>query len=123
MGRGRVENLRPWKRGQSGNPGGKLRTKPFTDELRRQLDETEPNSGRTWAALIAAALVQKAASGDVQAISEIGNRLEGRPAQALAIDINAENNLATRIEEGRRQLDMQAVRAENGESEMRRMQG
>ncbi len=39
---GRVENLRPWQPGQSGNPGGRPKKKPITEELERPLD-TDPS--------------------------------------------------------------------------------
>jgi hypothetical protein len=35
---------------------------------------------------IASALIEKAASGDVAAIKEIGDRLDGKPAQAIGGD-------------------------------------
>jgi len=53
--------------------------------------------------LIAEALVRRAANGDVQAIAEVANRLEGRPAQAVSLDVNPLDNLAERIAVARRQ--------------------
>jgi hypothetical protein len=80
------ENLRPWKPGQSGNPGGRPKKKPITEELERLLTEQAPSGdGRTWAALIAEALLRKASTGDVRAIAELTNRIEGKPLQSLTV--------------------------------------
>lgn len=58
---GRVENLRPWKPGESGNPGGRPKTKPLTEELARLLEQKAPNGkGETWAVVVAQALLLKA---------------------------------------------------------------
>ena len=73
-------NLKPWPKGVSGNSGGRPKMKPVTEELERLLQQEAPEkNGQTWAALIAEALVRRAANGDVQAIAEVANRLEGRP--------------------------------------------
>ena len=34
-----MDNLRPWKRGQSGNPGGRLKRKWLTDAIEEMLQE------------------------------------------------------------------------------------
>ena len=102
---GKPENLKPWPKGVSGNPGGRPKTKPLTEELERLLEQEAPNGkGETWAARIAEALVKKAAKGDVRAIAELANRLEGRPLQATEIDENVSASLAERIEAGRKRV-------------------
>jgi hypothetical protein len=102
---GRPENLKPWPKGVSGNPGGRPKSKPLTEELERLLEQKPPKGkGETWAALIAQALVVKASKGDVRAISELANRLEGKPLQAIEIDENANTTLAERIEQARKQV-------------------
>lgn len=68
---GRIENLRPWKSGESGNPGGRPKTKPLTSELERRLEQEAPKGkGHTWAVVIAEALLAKARKGDVRAASK-----------------------------------------------------
>jgi hypothetical protein len=44
-------------------------------------------SERTQAEAIAAALIREAIDGNVQAAREIGDRTEGKPAQAIALDL------------------------------------
>jgi hypothetical protein len=88
-----TENLKPWKPGQSGNPGGRPKKKPITEELERLLAEQAPNGdGRTWAALIAEALLRKASTGDVRAIAELTNRIEGKPLQSLTVGTDWEED-------------------------------
>jgi L-rhamnose isomerase len=99
--RGRAENLRPWKPGQSGNAGGRPKKRSISEELERMLDEEAPNSGgKPWAAVIAEALLRKARRGDVRAISELANRIEGKPHQSL--DVYGNIGLAERIAEARK---------------------
>ena len=96
--RGRAENLSPWKPGQSGNPGGRPKKRSISEELERLLAEEAPNSGgRLWAVVIAEALLRKARKGDVRAIAELANRIEGKPHQSLAVDMNANIGIEERI--------------------------
>lgn len=59
-------------------------------------------NGQTWAGAIAEALVRRAATGDVQAIAEVTNRLEGRPAQAIDLNTGGWEGLAERLEKARK---------------------
>lgn len=87
---GRPGNLRPWKPGQSGNLGGRPRTMPLTDELVRLLEAEAPNAdGKSWASVIAEALLKRARKGDARSLPVLANRIEGRPHQSLAVDLNA----------------------------------
>jgi hypothetical protein len=79
-------NLKPWPKGVSGNPGGRPKKKPITEELERLLAEKAPHAkGQTWAARIAEALLHQARKGDVRAVTELANRIEGKPLQALSV--------------------------------------
>lgn len=72
-------------------PGNKnqSRTKPWSDALRRALarfdDDGKIEQGQALNR-IADQFVKSAYSGDKEAIQEIANRLDGKPAQAVAID-------------------------------------
>lgn len=63
------------------NPRGQQRDKPFRDALRMEIAA----AGEDHKALrrVARALIDKAADGDVPAIKEIADRLDGKPAQAI----------------------------------------
>lgn len=86
--RGRVENLKPFQPGQSGNPGGRPKKTVLSDAYRAQLEKPYPRDrqGRTYAEVIAERLANEAAKkGSVYAASEIGDRTEGRPRQAVEV--------------------------------------
>jgi len=97
---GRVENLRPWPKGVSGNPGGRPKKKLITDELERLLQQETPDTpGKTWATSIAESLLRQAVKGDVRAISELANRVEGKPLQAVNLDVNSSSEIDTMTDE------------------------
>jgi hypothetical protein len=68
-----------WKPGQSGNPGGRPKTKQVRDALQKLVNELglEP---------AVRAIYTKAAEGDVAAFREIADRLDGKVAQPIAGD-------------------------------------
>jgi hypothetical protein len=83
--RGRPENLKPWKRGQSGNPGGRPRKLRLTDAARDWLEQVDEKTGLTNAMLCASALGKKARKGSPEAFKAIGDRAEGKPAQSIEV--------------------------------------
>ncbi len=90
-----------FQKGQSGNPGGKVSDKPWSDAIRMALQEAMTDKdGKAIKKLRIAAtsLVDKAISGDVPAMKEIGDRLEGRPAQATVITGDLEHPLKQILE-------------------------
>jgi hypothetical protein len=72
---------RPFQPGQSGNPNGRPKSKPFADALKAALKAAGDDSKTLEA--VALALVTKANTGDVAAIKEIADRLDGKVAQAI----------------------------------------
>jgi hypothetical protein len=93
-----LRNLKPpWPAGQSGNPSGINRKRPYTDEYLRMSQSPAPPEliakfnrrfktpilpeNATWAQLHANELFLKGAKGDVTALKEIADRIEGRPPQ------------------------------------------
>lgn len=72
-----------WTKGQSGNPGGKNKERPFRDALRKVLYEDD----RATLDKVARALVKRAQQeGDPSAIREIADRLDGKVPQAIVGD-------------------------------------
>jgi len=77
-----------FQKGETGNPSGRPRLTKLSEALREQLSEAMPNAPeRTVAEAIARALIREAISGNVSAAREIADRCEGRPKQAVDLDL------------------------------------
>jgi hypothetical protein len=72
---------RPFQPGQSGNPAGRPKSKPFREAIQRALEEAGDDKVSLQA--VATALVGKAMMGDVSAIKELADRMDGKVAQAI----------------------------------------
>lgn len=72
---------RPFQPGQSGNPNGRPKSKPFKDALERALKAA--GDDKSAIELVATALVEKARSGDVPAIKELADRIDGKVPQGV----------------------------------------
>jgi hypothetical protein len=74
-----------WAPGASGNPGGRPRSKPLSDALRDYMAKPFPGDteGRTYAEVIALGAIKRAIGGNIDALKEIGDRVEGRTAQVI----------------------------------------
>jgi hypothetical protein len=70
-------------KGRTGNPGGRPKLKPWTEALALVANEEE--YGQKLLRKLARKTFDLAFEGDVAAIKEIGNRLEGTPMQAVQI--------------------------------------
>jgi hypothetical protein len=89
----------PFAKGQSGNPGGRGTEKIWRDALLKAVKEKqETGKGRQLEA-IAAALVNAACKGDVAAIREIGDRLDGKPHQSTTVSGDPDNPLVHEVRE------------------------
>jgi hypothetical protein len=90
--RGRFTKDTPntFKPGQSGNPAGRPKSITLSDALRLELAKVFPGDTqeRTFAEVIAQRLVRSAAQGNILAAKEIADRTEGRPKQAVDIEMN-----------------------------------
>ncbi len=83
----RLSNLKPFKPGQSGNPKGRPKSITLSEAYRKMLgavDEADPEK-RTRAEVLAEQMYAKAKTGDVSALREIADRVEGKPRQTLAL--------------------------------------
>lgn len=68
-------------KGHSGNPGGRVRTKPITEALEAILANPE------YAQAIADALISRARRGDVTCAREVMDRVEGKVLTRVEQDI------------------------------------
>jgi Family of unknown function (DUF5681) len=78
-----------FRKGFSGNPGGRPKTKPFRDALEGVLAVAGDEGDL---AVIARALCAQALAGNVQGIREVADRLDGKVPQAIA-GIDDDENL------------------------------
>ena len=90
------------------------KTKDWSDQLRRALEKY--SSGEvvpgTALAKIAEKVVERAIAGDTYAITEIGNRLDGKPHQSL--DVVADVYHVMEMTEDELVADIAAARSELG---------
>ena len=86
-GRFAKNNPHGFQKGVSGNPSGRpIDTK--TPHVRALVQKKVPNSDEhTYGSLIAQRLVQLAMSGEIAAIREVFDRLEGRPRQPIELSV------------------------------------
>lgn len=101
--RGNVDLIAPYqfKPGQSGNPGGRPKKLAITDLLKEQLDKPIPEAMKaklppifsevygdspTFADMIAFKLVAMSAKGDMFAMKELLDRVEGKVAQTQKLE-------------------------------------
>ena len=63
--------------------GGKGQDKIWSDAVRRAVKRAQDRKGRKKLEVLADALVDKGIDGDVPAIREVGDRLDGRSTQAI----------------------------------------
>ena len=96
-----------WKKGQSGNPKGRQVEAEWSGAIRRALAQLELKDKDGKVSLkkgqalraIAETVVTRAVVGDKDAWKEIGERLEGKPAQTIqGPGANGEHKLTQRIE-------------------------
>lgn len=75
---------KPFQPGQSGNPNGRPKSKPFKEAIQKALKEAGEDKDQLK--LVAVALVAKAMDGDVPAIKELADRLDGKVTQPIGGD-------------------------------------
>ncbi len=76
-------------KGETGNPNGRPKLTRLTEAIREQLAEVMPGaSEQTFAEGIAKTLVNLAVAGDVSAARELADRSEGKPKQAIDLDLD-----------------------------------
>jgi hypothetical protein len=77
-----------FQKGESGNPQGRPKTTRLTDALREQVaEQLQGAPERTIADAIARKLIKLALEGEIAAIREVFDRTEGKPKQAIDLDM------------------------------------
>lgn len=77
----------PFAPGQSGNPGGMSKRKQFREALQQIINDRAGDHKRLLR--IAEQLLTMAENGDLQAIKEVADRLDGKPPQSVGGDDDA----------------------------------
>ena len=60
-----------------------IKAKPWAEALRYELERYEPTDKKAGLRRIAQRVIQSALQGDHNAITEIANRMDGKPVQAI----------------------------------------
>lgn len=87
-----IKTLKPFKKGKDDrrNTLGRPKKTLLSEAIREQIAVTMPGANeQTYAEAIASKLIDLAIAGDVQAIKEIADRTEGKPKQAIDLDVRA----------------------------------
>jgi hypothetical protein len=74
----------PWSKGQSGNPGGRPKSKPITEALLKELKAKGPGK-LSHTQEMAWRLVQLAIAGDVAAAKLVLSYVDGLPIQNVEV--------------------------------------
>ena len=82
----------PFKTGESGNPGGRSSERPWREALRSALHVVDPIKKKNKLGVLADTLVELALGGDIAAIREIAQRIDGMPQQQ--IDMNPGDDIS-----------------------------
>jgi hypothetical protein len=101
-----MTGLRPWRKGQSGNPKGRPVTRPITMRLVKMLEERLPEDIRkklglpkkaTWADAMIRRAVAEAVTGNIAAMNSIADRVEGSAPRRLELVTPEDKEVKIRI--------------------------
>ncbi len=84
------ENLKPFKKGESGNPNGRPKKLPELDKLLADV-LGEEKDGITAGEAILKALRAKASKGDVRAAEVLLDRAYGKAKQTMDVSVSKKN--------------------------------
>ena len=74
-----------WKKGQSGNPRGRLTEKLFADAVRLVISEDDQARGKKKLRCLVEKLYEQAMEGEGWAMVQIADRIDGKPAQESTV--------------------------------------
>ena len=78
-----------WLPGTSGNPNGRPPSgQAFSDLLRKEAENIDPDAGLSNSEIIAKALIKLAKEGNITAIERYADRVDGKPHQSMEVTGN-----------------------------------
>lgn len=77
-----------FKKGQSGNPGGRSTEKLIADQMRLVVNEDDPVRGKRKLRCLLEKVYEEAMNGQGWAMCQIFDRLDGKPAQESTVTLN-----------------------------------
>jgi hypothetical protein len=104
---GRIENLKPWPKGRSGNPGGRPTAKPITELYEQLLNDAATIK------VIRAAIIKtiKGKTAVVPLLREMADRLEGKVTQPVVANVTPMSTLTDEELQAKIDRIMEALRA------------
>lgn len=103
---GRVENLKPWPKGVSGNPGGRPKAL-LGSALWKQLRK---NGGAELQAVVRG-IIASAIKGDPRAFAVIRDTVDGKRAQSAVLQMDVGAQLIERLQAARKRVTERGDRA------------
>jgi hypothetical protein len=84
----RLANLKPFQKGQSGNPLGRTKSAAYPQALRRMMNEVDPEDaqGRTYAEVLAETAIRKAKT-DIRYLAHVADRVYGKSRQLITLNV------------------------------------
>lgn len=102
----------PFEEGNKLSSGRPKKEKSFAAMLKIAINEAIADTDKTKLRGVADALVEKAMNGDVQAIKEIADRLDGKPNQSVDVEHEVGGELADLL----RAIGMRGAKVTDGSS-------
>ena len=93
---GRVQNLKPWPKGVSGNPAGRPKN-DISVEIARAVFENNAEA-------IYRGMARKLAKGDARAFKILADRAYGKVKENVELEIGTSNAIAERLQAGRQRV-------------------
>lgn len=84
----------PFRKGQSGNPGGRARERAIANAMRLAANEVDTATGLKKLRLACEKVVNAAVEGDLAAFNVMADRIDGKPAQDTTLTVNDERSFA-----------------------------